>query len=67
MYSGLGSEIVVTGADGVDVDVPWKDVIARGPRPELDWTRHLPEHLCRHLEEPRITVTVGPTSRTVTC
>ena len=68
MYSGVGTyDVVVTDPQGEVVDVPWDDVLPRARRAELDWTRHLPEHLCRHLEEPRITVTVGLRSRTVTC
>lgn len=67
MYSGMGSEIVVSDQAGEPVDVPWGELLARSPRPELDWTRHLPERLCLHLGEPQVTVTVGSVSRTVRC
>lgn len=68
MYSAVGvEEVVVTDADDAEIDVPWQDVLPRSRRPELDWTRHLPEALCAKLDEPQVTVTVGDLSRTVAC
>lgn len=68
MYSGTGGEeIVVTGADGSPIDIPWADIVVKAPRPELDWTRHLPEHVCSHVDQTTVTVTVGDASRTVSC
>lgn len=68
MYSGLGvANVLVTDQHEMPLDVPWGEVLAKSRRPELDWTQHLPEHLCTHLDEPELTVTVGQRSRTVTC
>lgn len=47
MYSGYGEgSIVVLDADGEDIDVDTPAVLPRTLRPELDWTQHVPEHLC---------------------
>jgi len=68
MYSGVGEhELVVFGATGEVLDVPWGDVLPRSQRPELNWTQRLPEHLCGVLDEPEVTVEFGAVSRTVTC
>lgn len=68
MYSGLGQhEVEVVDQDGVAVTVQWDEVLAWPRRPELDWTQHLPEHLCQHLEAEELTVTAGPAVRTMTC
>ena len=47
MYSGLGEvpEITITANDGSTDEVAIGDVVAV-PRPELDWSIKLPEHLC---------------------
>ena len=68
MYSGHGGGLVtVTDAQGRAVDVDCGEVLPKTRRPELDWTRHLPEHLCSHVEVDRLTVTIGDSSRTLTC
>jgi hypothetical protein len=47
MYSGYGDgEIGVLDASGAAIDVDYAEVLPRSLRPELDWTRHVPEHLC---------------------
>jgi len=68
MFSGVGErDLVVTGADGQVLKVPWELVLPKGMRPELDWTRNLPEHLCSVLSESELTVQDGPSVRTVIC
>ncbi len=68
MYSGLGAgAIVVTDIGGKTIDVLWDDILAKGWRPELDWSRHLPEMLCARLGQEQITVAIGDEKRTLSC
>lgn len=68
MYSGLGAgTIVVTGTHGEAIDVNWDDILAKGWRPELDWSRHLPEVLCARLGQEQITVAIGDSRSSITC
>lgn len=71
MYSGLGAvEIVVRDVDGEVLDEQWAPkVLPRAMRPELDWSRHLPERICAVVTGAE-TVTVSQDGReavTVPC
>lgn len=69
MYSAQGGAVVeVVDRAGRDVHVDLGEVLAGTPRPELDWTRVLPERICE--SEPqavRVTVIQPEHERTVRC
>ena len=68
MYSATGTlEITVQDRHGDEVEVDVRDVLGTSPRPEIDWTKRLPEALCEVPEAHRVTVTKDEASRTVTC
>ena len=59
MYSGYGEgSITVLDRDGVEIDVDLSAVLPRALRPELDWTRYVPEHFCAELPEAETVVVV---------
>ncbi len=68
MYSGRGgTEVAVFDALGNSIDVEIEGYVAGTLRPELDWTRNLPEHLCASIADAaRVTVTRPDQSRTRT-
>lgn len=49
MYSGRDwTGIEVLDADGEKIEVPFETYIAH-IRPDIDWTKRLPEYLCEHV------------------
>ncbi|MGC5077126.1 hypothetical protein [Agrococcus sp. DT81.2] len=57
MYSGYGEgSITVLDDGGREIDVDMGALLPRALRPELDWTRHVPAHLCA--EVPRAATVV---------
>jgi hypothetical protein len=69
MYSGQGgTKIVVLDGAGQPIDVNLGESVAGGLRPELDWTRDLPGHLCKAVSgAARVTVTQPDRSRSLEC
>lgn len=71
MYSGIGTgadeDFSIVGQDGAEIEVDWGEVRAKPRRPELDWTRHLPEAICDQSDAIQVTVTNSGRTRTVTC
>ncbi len=52
MYSGYGvGTITVLDDTDAEIDFELSDVFPRSLRPELDWTRYVPEHLCAQLPQ----------------
>lgn len=50
MYSGYGDgDITALDADGRLIELDWPNLLARNLRPELDWTRVVPQYLCSHV------------------
>lgn len=69
MYSGLGGvDITVVDKGGEELEPDLGAVLVAPPRPEIDWTRRLPEALCEVPGAARVTVArAGENSRTVEC
>jgi hypothetical protein len=69
MYSGQGgTKVVILDAAGEPIDVDVQDYVAGTLRPELDWTRSLPEHLCLAVDgAARVTVSQPDRSRSLEC
>lgn len=69
MYSGMGDQISVHATDtaGATVHIDL-DTVAANPRPEIDWTQHLPEYLCAtHPDYVNVTVSRDSGQRTASC
>lgn len=69
MYSGQGGvDITVEGEGGEELDPELGEILAVPLRPEVDWTRRLPDALCEVPGAMRVTVSrTGENSRTVEC
>lgn len=69
MYSGLGhASVQAQSASGEPIRLELSDLVAGSMRPDMDWTRILPEHVCANV--PGVaTVTVSQSSkhRDLTC
>ena len=66
MYSGYGEgSITVLDRDGAELEVDLSALLPRTLRPELDWTRYVPEHFCAELPDAETIVIVqGATGTT---
>jgi hypothetical protein len=69
MYSGQGwTSVEVIGSSGDAIDVDIESYVAGALRPELDWTRNLPEVLCSSVRGAAwVTVTQLDRSRSLAC